>query len=89
MQWSHIWYHYLKEKIAIIFYCMKVFKLCKRYLLTYCTIDMHHQKQGKSIFCKSVSADFCSGNKNVFSLYCQSKNIANRTRMQITINRFL
>ena len=37
IQRSHSWYHFLKGTIAILFECMKIFKFCKRYVVTYYT----------------------------------------------------
>ena len=48
VQWSQIWYNFLKVKRAIVFDCMKIFKFCKWYLIIH-TINMHHHKLGKSI----------------------------------------
>ena len=57
-QWSQIWQYFMKVTIVIGFECIKIFKLCKLCFVIYYTIihtiNVHHRKYGKVIFCKSL-----------------------------------
>ena len=82
MQWSHILYNLLKVKRAIVFDCIKIFKFCKRYLVTYYTYD-HHHKFGKN------SLNFCLPVPSNVSVPTFVIAVENNCSFLIGLNKYL